>query len=116
VSRIAFIFQFPTAAAAQRDPVVGPYITRPASELLVHDLAHNSVVPLEGYWLLIEQPAPVIAALQSHPNVKLVIDRTLMLQGKPSVLFSTFANPGDLGIAINTLGVYVAQKKLKAAA
>jgi hypothetical protein len=89
---IVYIFRFPDAGAAARDPALEPYPLM--LNVQVYDTLVDSVTPLSGYWTLVVQAFPLVPALESHPNVQLIVNQSIMAHGpaNPAVLLSNVPN------------------------
>jgi hypothetical protein len=109
-NRFDYLLQFPDAAAAQRDSIVGPYFpaaggTGVLEAIVFADMTVDSVDALPGYWPMITTAAT--PALQSHPNIMLVIDDAAQRAGQPSVVLANIPI-AHVGIMVNGFGNYVA--------
>ena len=77
---IGYIFSFPDAGAAARDPVVGQYFFM---NMDFYDTLVNSVTPFPGFFAMVNQTYPLVPALQTHPNVVLIRNQSIL---EPTVL------------------------------
>ncbi len=110
-----YFFQFPDRGSALRDPIVGPLITAGGTnEAILWQGNINSVNSLPGYCVMVSRVGALVPALANHPNILLVNDRTLQLQGAISVLKSAIATLG-LIIIINAFSPYTVNGLLQPA-
>ena len=105
--QINYILQFADQGAAQRDPVVGPFLVPGFGglEALVYaDVTQDSVNALSGYWVMVTE-ANLDPALLNHPNLQIANDRNAQIAGQPSVV-KTNIPVANIGIVINGFGNY----------
>lgn len=106
---ITYIFQFPDRGAAGRDQILQFYFFDPqtAVEVLVYaDVTVNSVITYPGYWFMVMKNGGLDPNLYTHPNLEMVVNRTALLNGLPSLINSNIP-AAHVNVTANAVGTFI---------
>lgn len=104
-----YFLLFTNAAAAQADATVGTYwdgsnwrgdVCFTGLKIVTAQAIINSISSLTGFWILISNPG-ALAALDSHPNLVMKLDRDAAALGGAFVVSAVISGTNRTGLTIS---------------